>query len=95
MQRREDLHQEDYQQPVAPQQRSDGFYTIMAYVMDFVISAVVTFLIIVIINIFIGAAINNGWFGEVIGSQISQLWPDLMVPGGVLIAILMMIHHRP
>lgn len=67
---------------------------ILAWITDIAVSAVVAFVIIFIANAIINLGIEMSWFGSW-SAGVSMLWPEIMMPATILLAIFFAINHAP
>lgn len=67
---------------------------IFAWIIDIAVSAVVAFVLVFIANAIINLGIEMSWFGGW-SDGISMLWPEIMLPAAILLAIFFAINHAP
>lgn len=65
-----------------------------AWIFDIVLAIVAAIAVILIINVVVGFCIQGDVFGTMTDS-VSQAWPEMMFPLGVLLAIGFAFKHRP
>lgn len=70
------------------------FSSLLAWVSDIVIWGLVAIVSMMLINAIVGMGINYYWFGTWTNG-ISQLWPEIMYPAGILLGLLLIADHRP
>lgn len=70
------------------------FSSLLAWVTDIVIWGLVAIVTIMLLNAIIGMGISYYWFGTWTDG-ISQLWPEIMYPAGILLGLLLIADHRP
>lgn len=70
------------------------FSSLLAWVSDIVIWGLVAIVSMMLINAIVGMGINYYWFGTWTDG-ISQLWPEIMYPAGILLGLLLIADHRP
>ena len=65
-----------------------------AWIFDIVLAIVAAVAMILILNVVVGFCIQGDVFGTMTDS-VSQAWPEMMFPLGVLLAISLAFKHRP
>lgn len=70
------------------------FSSLLAWVSDIVIWGLVAIVTMMLLNAIVGMGISYYWFGTWTDG-ISQLWPEIMYPAGILLGLLLIADHRP
>ena len=70
------------------------FSSLLAWVSDIVIWGLVAIVTMMLLNAIIRMGISYYWFGTWTDG-ISQLWPEIMYPAGILLGLLLIANHRP
>lgn len=70
------------------------FNSMLAWLFVIVVWGLVAVVTIVLLNAIIGIGISDYWFGTWTDG-ISQLWPQIMNPAGILLGLLLVTSHRP
>lgn len=67
---------------------------LIAWLSDIALSAIVAIMITAILNTLVGILLENDVFGNNT-PIISELWPEIMVPAGILLGIYFLVQHAP
>lgn len=67
---------------------------LISWIFNIIVWGLIAVIIIFLANVIIGLGIDNYWFGSWT-SGISQIWPEIMYPLGLLIGLLLIVDHRP
>ena len=70
------------------------FSNMLAWVFDILVWGLVAVVTIMLANAVIDMGISYYWFGTWTDG-ISQLWPEIMYPAGILLALLLIAEHKP
>lgn len=70
------------------------FSAFLAWLSVIVIWGLVAIVTMMLLNAVVGIGINYAWFGTWTAG-ISQLWPEIMYPAGILLGLLLIADHRP
>lgn len=70
------------------------FNAFLTWLVDMMVWGLVAIVTMMLLNAVIEIGINYAWFGTWTAG-ISQLWPEIMYPVGILLGLLLIADHRP